>query len=849
MKTQKLFLLALTMLLSVSIANAAVRYVKPEATGSGVSWEDAAGTILPTSLQDNDIIFLAAGTYTLTSNLAVNKSNVKIYGACAGTENEDEILAAIPDTTNYKTIIKYIGEAGTTGRVITANAGFLIQGCRITGGNLSGSNHGGGISLTTGTIKYCTIDGNTTAGNGGGIYCNGDNANVTIENCIIANNTANNGGGIHNSSTNATVLVKNCNISNNVATSAGGGVYLQGANTKLTDCTVQFNSVTNSSSTGGGVYANANSVIDRCIIDGNTSGLKGGGIHMAGAGTIRYCTVDNNKATTNGGGINCNSNSLTVTIENCIIANNTTGTQGGGVNLDGASTLIGCTVQFNSVTNTGSTGGGVYANTNSVIDRCIIDGNTSVGQGGGVLLNSQSTMTNSLVINNEANNTGAGVRVIAASDNNYTGTLVISMYNCTIANNKANTTTNTESGVSISAGTNKYYDIANIIVWGNTNQNDAVSGVTVNTNFRGIIKNSIFHEAASYDATDYGNDNLNSDPSFVDAANGNYRLQAGSPAIDAGDETDLSYNRDLDLDGNARINNTIDIGAYEYYFVIAPGASVSSTTYETRYGDIIFQSDDEHGAGQLTGIGSEGLTVNGVVKLEKTFTVKKWYPIGFPFAIESIKGEFEEEEDLVIYNSDEKTGDFWLQSYDGEKDEFGYSSTLAANIGYAIQFPNDFEDVKVTFISAENPVLYNTTESDIELANDSYTLIANPSVGNVSTITEAGRYYQYGADRENNFGLLDEEATMTLKPFESVVVTKNVQETLRSSLGTGAVTALVPTGNTKDPVIETLYYNLQGQKIQQPLHNEIYIEKKIHVSGKVEATKILFKNNRKANHS
>ncbi|HEX5123748.1 MAG TPA: choice-of-anchor Q domain-containing protein [Rhodanobacteraceae bacterium] len=55
------------------------------------------------------------------------------------------------------------------------------------------------------------------------------------------------------------------------------------------------------------------------------------------------------------------------------------------------------------------------------------------------------------------------------------------------------------------------------------------------------------------------------DPSFVDEANGDYRLAAGSAAIDAGTNTPPGGLRFTDLDGNPRpYNGTADIGAYEY---------------------------------------------------------------------------------------------------------------------------------------------------------------------------------------------------------------------------------------------------------------------------------------------
>jgi hypothetical protein len=62
--------------------------------------------------------------------------------------------------------------------------------------------------------------------------------------------------------------------------------------------------------------------------------------------------------------------------------------------------------------------------------------------------------------------------------------------------------------------------------------------------------------------TDYPNDIVNQDPQFVNPAGGDYRLKAGSPAIDTGKDLPEVVK---DLDNVARpVNGKWDIGAYEY---------------------------------------------------------------------------------------------------------------------------------------------------------------------------------------------------------------------------------------------------------------------------------------------
>jgi len=76
-----------------------------------------------------------------------------------------------------------------------------------------------------------------------------------------------------------------------------------------------------------------------------------------------------------------------------------------------------------------------------------------------------------------------------------------------------------------------------------------------------------------------GIDNITNDPTFVNAAAGDYHLQSNSPCINAGNNAYVSGTNDLD--GNPRIKGgTVDAGAYEYQ----TPTSVISYAWLQQYG-------------------------------------------------------------------------------------------------------------------------------------------------------------------------------------------------------------------------------------------------------------------------
>lgn len=88
--------------------------------------------------------------------------------------------------------------------------------------------------------------------------------------------------------------------------------------------------------------------------------------------------------------------------------------------------------------------------------------------------------------------------------------------------------------------------------------NNIVYG-TENTSFNYLKKEYTLEEFSDF----VSGTNIAEDPMFVDNGN-DFSLKSQSPCIDKGDNSISSIVGDIDLIGYTRINNTIDIGAYEY---------------------------------------------------------------------------------------------------------------------------------------------------------------------------------------------------------------------------------------------------------------------------------------------
>ncbi|MDR3458778.1 MAG: choice-of-anchor Q domain-containing protein [Verrucomicrobiae bacterium] len=301
---------------------------------------------------------------------------------------------------------------------------------------------------------------------------------------------------------------------------------------------------------GGGIWCEDNSVmISDCVLAGNTAPAYGGGAYR---GTLLNCTLANNWAGFGGGAcsnilINCTlvrntanqqvfnsgGGAFDCTLSNCLVVGNVcNGGTGGGACF---STLTGCVVSNNSA----ASGGGVCFGGSY---NSLISSNRASSSGGGACSNA---LNNCVVRNNRATMDGGGV---------YKGVL----NNCTVV---SNTAAFGSGGGCISALLN------NCIIYCNSSPQAA--------NFTG---DSVLSFCDTTPLPASGTGNITNDPVFLNAAAGDFHLQAGSPCINAGNN---AYVAGLtDLDGNARIaGGTVDIGAYE----VQSPASVLSYAWAQQY--------------------------------------------------------------------------------------------------------------------------------------------------------------------------------------------------------------------------------------------------------------------------
>jgi parallel beta-helix repeat protein len=210
----------------------------------------------------------------------------------------------------------------------------VIADCVITGNTTASGAceyRGGGVYVASGSPKLvgCTVSQNSGYYSGGGVYAY--SGSVTLEGCTVSGNTLSwgggtSGGGIYVNSSSSLVLTGG-SVSGNAARTYGGGVMSYG-HLSATDVVVSGNSVTATSSRGGGIYGeNYTLQLVNCTVSSNTSGGNGGGLWTSNSASLSGCTVELNESGGYGGAWYVYSGSPS--LQNSQVRNNSATTVGG----------------------------------------------------------------------------------------------------------------------------------------------------------------------------------------------------------------------------------------------------------------------------------------------------------------------------------------------------------------------------------------------------------------------------------------------------------------------------------------------------------------------------------------
>lgn len=317
----------------------------------------------------------------------------------------------------------------------------------------------------------------------------------------------------------------------------GAGIYCgYFASPTISRCIIAAN--TSNGAAGMMISSYGRPTIVDCVIRNNVANYSGGGVYFYrdSLATLMRCTISENSAGYDGGGMYCvyNSNPL---IWQCDIVRNTAGTDGGGVySSSGRPRLVYCTINDNVAQECG--GGVASRESMTFLSSCIIHGNQA-HDGGGFFCEGTGSprVTDCLFGNNTASSGGGGKNDSSATPR---------FANCTFTGNVA--LDGLGGGYYARWGQPRF---TNCVLWGDV-PDEAYLGAPVveYCDIQGASGEWWFSGSC-----------IDADPLFVDPdgpdddpstwEDNDYRLGAGSPCIDAGDNAAVPPDLfDLDDDGN-----------------------------------------------------------------------------------------------------------------------------------------------------------------------------------------------------------------------------------------------------------------------------------------------------------
>ena len=391
----------------------------------------------------------------------------------------------------------------------------------------------------------------------------------------FANNTENSFHVVIGSGTNSTAVIDGFTFRGGNATGpepdgGGGGILNTAGSPVITNVVISGNS-----SFGGGGMANSNNsnpTLTSVTFRGNRA-LSGGGLfNLFSSPVLTNVTFSMNAADLGGGGLFNDNSSPTLT--GVLFSGNTGGGSGGGMlnSQSSSPTLLNVIFSGNLAEGflSGGRGGGMSNSNNSspTLTNVIFRGN-SADDGGGMHntndnnFTSSPRLTNVIFSGNFTPPDGGGTVPRGGGGMDNVSSVTPILTNVTFSGNVA------EIGGGMRNGPNCVPIIRNSIFWNNTG-GEIRAGVSPAPPTPVVSYSIVKQNSGVFPGTG----NLNVNPMFIEEVppnapniGGNLRLQATSPAINAGNNnvTDPSLPA-IDLDGNPRISfGTVDMEPSSYH--------------------------------------------------------------------------------------------------------------------------------------------------------------------------------------------------------------------------------------------------------------------------------------------
>ena len=364
-----------------------------------IDLQNAPGSAVTTSDANYHFIITQPGSYYLSGNLGVTKSNgiqINAEGVTldlngfqisrtSGTGGTGVEISA----TSHRAVLRNGSIKGFSHGVDTLFATATARGCAFRDLGVSGCTLYGIIAGTGSTLESCRVHDNSgvhviEAGPGSSLsnctaYNNTGNSGLfagpgsSFSNCTASNNTVSYGINAGNGSS-----LSNCTASNN--TGVYGIVTSYGA--ILSNCAASFNQ--SSAALSGGIGTGAGCTLTSCASNANTSSAPanpttGMGFFLGDGSTIQNCTANGN----NGDGIHLSSNSLAR--ENSLVGNGT-GT-GSGLHATGIANRIEGNTAINNPTGFSVDGNGNLIIKNSNRGGTVTAFNLAAGNSVGEMIN------------------------------------------------------------------------------------------------------------------------------------------------------------------------------------------------------------------------------------------------------------------------------------------------------------------------------------------------------------------------------------------------------------------------------------------------------------------------------